>query len=271
MELHSFPFSKEGKDILEKSNKKAKDWPVLYLIDGNKEIYIGETQNVVNRMGQHLENPARHSLTRFSVIFDDEYNKSAILDLEQQLIQLCGAEGKFTLQNLNAGQSFKHDYYERERYLNKIDSIWGLLKKKWLADKSLEDIRNSNLFKYSPYNSLTIEQAEVSKSIIEHALMALRENKEGVSIIEGGAGAGKTIVLINILYRLLSASRFNVDPSLEEEESSDYLHLLMMIQNYLKEREGKKLKIAYVCPMGSFRKTMKAVFKKMEKARAASP
>ncbi len=261
MVLRSYPFSKEGKEALEKSEKKAKDWPVLYLINGEKELYIGETQNAVNRMGQHLENAERKSLTRFNVIFDDEYNKSAILDLEQQLIQLCGADHKFTLQNLNGGQSYKHDYYEREKYLNKIDSIWEALKDQHLVAKTLEDIRNSDLFKYSPYNTLTVEQGEISNEIIIDALKKLSEGKEGASIIYGGAGTGKTIVLINILYRLLNASKSRISSSEEQEELSDYMHVVMAIQNYIKEHEGKKLKIAYICPMTSLRATMKKVFK----------
>ncbi len=264
MHIRSVPFSKEGKEILESKEKKAQDWPVLYLINNDKELYIGETQNAVKRMGQHLDNPERKSLQNFNVIFDDEYNKSAILDLEQHLIQLCGADKKFTLQNLNGGQSYKHDYFEREKYVNKIDDIWAKLKSKGLVSKDLYEIRNSDLFKYSPYNTLTYEQADVSNRIIEDALQTLEAGKEGAAIIEGGAGTGKTIVLINIIYRFLSAMDRKISPSEEDEELTDYTEILMSINNYVKEHDGKKLKLAYISPMTSLRKTMKKVFEGMK-------
>lgn len=262
MHIRSVPFSKEGKETLESKEKKARDWPVLYLINNDKELYIGETQNAVKRMGQHLDNPERKSLQNFNVIFDDEYNKSAILDLEQHLIQLCGADKKFALQNLNGGQSYKHDYYEREKYVNKIDDIWAKLKSKGLANKDLCEIRNSDLFKYSPYNTLTYEQADVSNRIIEDALKRLEAGEEGTAIIEGGAGTGKTIVLINIIYRFLSAMDRKISPSEEEEELTDYTEILMSINNYVEEHDGKKLKLAYISPMTSLRKTMQKVFEK---------
>ncbi len=260
MELRRYPFSKTGKEVLASSEEKAKDWPVVYLINNESELYIGETQNALSRMEQHLLNPARKGLKEFSVIFDGEFNKSAILDLEQNLIQLCGADKKFKLQNLNGGQSFKHDYYQREKYLNKIDEIWEKLRKNGLVDNDINAIRNSNLFKYSPYNSLTLEQAEVCEEILLEALDCLDKGEEGTSIIKGGAGTGKTLVLINILYRVLTAMKSNVSLSTEEEELSDYMHLLVAIQKYMKELKGKEFKIAYVCPMTSLRRTMKNVF-----------
>ncbi len=261
MQISSFPFSKDGREMLLASETKAKDWPVVYLINNDRELYIGETQNAYNRFEQHLQNPERRDLKRISVIFDESYNKSAILDLEQNLIQLCGAEGKFRLQNHNGGQSFKHDYYQREKYLNKLGEIWKELKKKGLVDSDIEEIRNSDLFKYSPYSSLTAEQGEVISKIVLDASEKLSKGEEGTSIIEGGAGTGKTIVLINLLFRFISASTLKVSESEDDEDPSDYTRLLMAIQGLLKANEGKELKIAYVCPMTSLRETMKKVFR----------
>lgn len=48
------------------------------------------------------------------IIFNDEFNKSAILDIEQQLIRPCGVDNKYLLQNLNGGQSEKHNYYQKK-------------------------------------------------------------------------------------------------------------------------------------------------------------
>ena len=260
MELRQYSFDKTGKDAMAVSEARSKDWPVVYLISNDAELYIGETQNAVYRMEQHLENPARKGLKTFNVIFDDEFNKSAILDLEQNLIQLCEADHKYKLQNLNGGQSFKHDYYQREKYLNKIEEIWKKLRKSGLASHDINDIRNSNLFKYSPYNSLTLEQAEVCNEILSDAMRKLSNNEEGTAVINGGAGTGKTLVLINLLYRIVTSMKSSVSPSEKDEDLTDYMKVLAEIQKYMKGIENKKFKIAYICPMTSLRKTIKGVF-----------
>ena len=120
-----------------------------------------------------------------NIIFDDEYNKSAILDIEQSLIQLCNADQKYKLQNLNGGQSEKHNYYQREKYINKIDKIWDELTKRGMTNLSIEDLKNTDLFKYSPYNTLTSEQNEVCKLIIYDMMDKLLNNLDGTSIIHG--------------------------------------------------------------------------------------
>ena len=262
MNIESYEFSSLGRDMLSK-NKKAEDWPVVYLINSDEKMYIGETQNAVVRFEQHLKSPEKKGLKVINVIYDDEFNKSAILDIEQSLIQLCGADGKYKLLNCNGGQSSKHNYYQRKKYLDKIDDIWRALKKKKIVVNDLEDIRNSDLFKYSPYNTLTAEQSAASNAIIEDIVEKLSKNIDGTAIINGGAGTGKTIVLTNLMYKLVNATRFDVDDSLDDPDASEYLHLMMLIQNYLKKHgEGsKKLKIGYICPMSSLRKTMKKVFR----------
>ncbi len=40
-------------------------------------------------MEQYLKNPDRGGLKVIDIIFDYEFNKTAILDIEQQLIRLC--------------------------------------------------------------------------------------------------------------------------------------------------------------------------------------
>ena len=54
-------FSEEGIDELKKMSKHVIDWPVVYILNGDKEAYIGETQSAVDRMNQHV---AHKSSTR---------------------------------------------------------------------------------------------------------------------------------------------------------------------------------------------------------------
>lgn len=154
--INQYDFNETGAKTVAKE-KKGKDWPVVYLIHNDSELYIGETQNAFNRFEQHLRNNDRKNLKTIDIIFDDEFNKSAILDIEQSLIQLCGADKKFKLQNLNGGQSEKHNYYQREKYINKLEQIWEELTKLGMTNLDISELRNSNLFKYSPYNTLTNE------------------------------------------------------------------------------------------------------------------
>ncbi len=258
-EINSYDFNEIGKINVIKE-KRGKDWPVVYLIHNDKELYIGETQNAYKRFEQHLNNPVRKKLKKIDIIFDDEFNKSAILDIEQSLIQLCNADGKFNIQNLNGGQSEKHNYYQREKYINKIEAIWDELTRLGMTNMSIEDIKNTDLFKYSPYNTLTNEQNEVCKLVIYDIIDKLSQNKSGVSIINGVAGTGKTIVLINIIFKLINAKKFEIDLS-EEDSLTENNQLIHDLREFL-DKYNKELKIGYVVPMKSIRQTLRAVFRK---------
>lgn len=257
-EIKEYGFNKLGKELVA-SEELGKDWPVVYLINNSKELYIGETQNIYNRFEQHLKNDERKELNKIKIIFDKSFNKSATLDIEQSLIQLFAADNKYKLQNLNGGQSAKHNYYQREKYLNIIDEIWENLCKKFnMSHSKIEDIRNSDLFKYSPYNTLTDEQNEVCLGIIYDIMSKLENNTKGVSIINGTVGTGKTIVIINMIYKLINAGKIKIDYSDDASltENNQLIHdLNVFIEKY------KKLKIGFVVPMTSIRKTLKKVFK----------
>lgn len=255
-----YAFNKNGKlNIL--NEKHGRNWPVVYLIHNKKELYIGETQNAYQRIEQHLKNPNRKNLKVLNIIFDEEFNKSAILDIEQSLIHLCGADNKYKLQNIKGGQSEKHNYYQREKYINKLEKIWDELTKLGMTNNSIENIRNLDLFKYSPYNTLTPEQNEVCKEIIYDIISKLVKGQNGTSIINGGAGTGKTIILINIIYKLINSKRMEIDFSEDDEDLTDNNQMIHDLKDFIKEY-GRDLKIGYVVPMTSIRKTLKTVFKK---------
>lgn len=266
--INQYDFDEAGKANIAKE-KKGRDWPVVYLIHNDKELYIGETQNAYNRMEQHLKNPERKNLKFINIIFDDEFNKSAILDIEQQLICLCGADNKYVLQNLNGGQSEKHNYYQREKYINKLERIWNELSKLGMTNMTIDDIRNTDLFKYSPYNTLTSEQNEACKLVIYDIMDKLSKGIDATSIINGGAGTGKTIVLINMIFKLINANKFEVNFSEEDDSLTDNNQMIHDLKNFIKTY-GHELKIGYVVPMTSIRKTLKTVFSKTKNGLKAS-
>jgi DUF2075 family protein len=172
------------------------------------------------------------------------------------------ADQKYELQNRNGGQSCKHDYYQRALYQAKVDEIWNKLNQALLTKHNASTIRNSNLFKYSPFNTLTPEQEQVSQEILLNAINCLESDETGTSVLSGKAGTGKSIVLIHMMYTLMSAMRVTYnDEDLtpdEQLELGSRITLSNKIRDYVKLHGH--LKIAFVVPMTSIRKTFKAVF-----------
>lgn len=259
LQIKEYEFNESGRNKLNKEPYGA-DWPVVYLIHNNTELYVGETSSAMNRFLQHLNNEERVMLEKINIIFDSEFNKSAILDIEQSLIQLFSADNFYKLQNQNKGQSAKHNYYQREKYLNKLEGIWIKLQKLGLAKKNYYDIKNSNLFKYSPYNTLTQEQKEVSNLVIYDIIDKIKRGIDATSVINGGAGTGKTIILINMIYKIISAKNIKIDYSKEDLDLNDDIKLIHDLKEFINSI-NHELKIGYVVPMTSIRKTLKMVFK----------
>lgn len=289
MDLARFKFSPDGKATLGEMDF-GKDWPVVYLINNSRELYIGETCNASHRCAQHLNNPERRSLEHMSVLVDDQLNKSATLDIEQSLIQLCGADQKFRLQNKVAGQSSKHNYYQREMYVNKLPHIWQLLRDNDLAKSDYQELVNSDLFKYSPYISLNEEQREISNEVLTLALRALISELKGelvpdedrIFFVNGSAGTGKTILAINMMSTLAGLNRIGVDVSEDVSEFTDEeldIHTIRTLYNEFIGLKAEKtglnpgdctLDVALVVPMQSIRRTLRKVFGEIGNGLSAS-
>lgn len=227
-QIKTLPFEKDKFDQIQTYNFGT-DWPVVYLIEDGREIYIGETINVYIRSKQHYENPERSKLKRIHIIADEEYNKSATLDIESSIIQYMSADKSFVLQNGNQGLS-NHNYYDRQKYQAKFEVIWEKLIQKKIAKRELLDIKNSDLFKYSPYKALTEDQSDFVKNIFAD----IKNQKAKTYIVNGQPGTGKTV-------------------------------LATYLVKYLKEhKDTAHLKIALVIPMGSLRETIKKVFRNIK-------
>lgn len=130
-----------------------------------------------------------------------------------------------------------------------------------MTNMSIEDIKNTDLFKYSPYNTLTNEQNEVCKEIIYDIIEKLSNNIDACSVISGSAGTGKTIILTNMIFKLVNATKIEIDFSKEEDSLTENNQLIHDLQQFI-NKFGRELKIGYVVPMTSIRKTLKIVFNK---------
>ena len=266
-EVKEYEFNVE---TLNNINSKYINWPVVYLINNNNKIYIGETSNIKSRMKQHLDNPDRKFLKLINIIFDKKFNKSAILDIEQNLIRMFYADTRFDsnsgILNKNNGQSSKHNYYQREMYLNKLVDIWKKLQQKKLVNNSYNNIINSDIYKYSPFISLTNEQEDIMCKIINNILDCLEgKSTNETSIITGLAGTGKTILAINLIYNIVNADFSNIDIFEDDEIEilSEFDKTMHRLRKYI--LCNGKIKIGFVVPMESLRNTLNFVFKSINR------
>lgn len=256
-----FSFDQEGAEKIKSSVDKGQNWPVVYILNGDKEAYVGETNNAYKRMGQHLENQKRSVMTHILLLINDSFNKSATLDIENKLIQFMHADGKFELQNENAGQSVQHNYYQRGLYEQCFQDIWNELKRKKLANKTLYEIKNSEIFKYSPYKELTEDQFSCVERLLAVTEKSLEQNLSYKMVIQGGAGTGKTVLAIYFIKCLMDILSRNTNFEDLDDVLPEDSPILQSAQLVKVIHERKNLKVAFVVPTPSFRETVKKIFK----------
>lgn len=252
-EISTLKFN-DGTPLKLKSIKYGSDWPVVYIINNNEEAYVGETTDASIRSNQHLANEVRRSLDKINIIGDDTFNKSSILDLESFLIKYMSADNRFKLQNGNGGLQ-NHNYYQRKMYEDKFREIWLQLKSKGLVKNDLRMIENTDLFKYSPYKSLTVDQYMIVNDILSDLATLVNKKEPATFVVEGGAGTGKTILGIYIL-KLLMQAKDAKQIEIEEDQVEQNLSDILKINDAVDD-----LKIGLVIPMDNLRTTLKKVFK----------
>lgn len=229
-------------------------WPVVYIIEDDEkgQAYIGESTNICTRICDHWNNTERRALKNIYIIFNKVFNKSVILDLEAFLIGYIVADGKYRLQNGNGGQHV-HNYYLRDEYQREFRHIWQLLQDEGVVRHGITLLENQDLFKYSPYKILNLDQFNVAVQILTDLKSDLGNNNQSRSfIIDGGAGTGKSILGIYLLKLLIDAKS---SPAWTAEEEALDENL-----SYIIGHLSPDLRVGYVVPTQSFRETLKKVF-----------
>lgn len=230
-------------------------WPSIYILinDRIKEVYIGESANIITRFKNHLNHKVKKNLNIVYLITSKSFNKSATLDIESNLIKYFDADKKYKLINGNAGL-INQNYYQKTLYGKIFLDIWKKLQASSVAIDELKKLDNTDYFKYSPYKSLTFDQLESVTKILE--LLTTKNNQS--IFIKGSAGTGKTIVAIYLMKLLLT------DIEIYDEESldGDSLYIIELVRKYKEKHPNPK--IALVVPMTSLRGTLKKVFKSVK-------
>lgn len=249
-----YPFRKDSLIKIEQNPWVKNQWPLVYFIQNGsqKAAYVGESTNALSRIKNHLGNPERCKLDTISIIGSDKFNKSATLDIESNLIQYITAEGTYKLQNGNFGL-VNHNYYQKDLYKNLFIEVWNKLIERKIVTKTLTEIENSELFKYSPYKALNEDQYN---SVLE-ILDGLTTQKSNRIFISGSAGTGKTI-LATYLIKLLTSS---IDLLQPDDYNEDELKEIGYVASF--KSKYPNAKIGLVVAMTSLRESLENVFRKI--------
>ena len=251
-EINKIAFDNNGLNAIQSQYFVSENWPIVYILNDNgvSQAYVGETIDTHYRISTHLQTPSKSHLKEAHLISSRKFNKSVTLDIESNLIKYLHADGKYKLLNGNLGL-VNHSYYQRDEfYWDMFKNIWNGLITKGLAQHSLEHISNSDLFKYSPYKSLSTEQRKNLILIID---ALLSENKKSI-LVEGGAGTGKTILAI-FLFKLMLTSDEDFNYREFGEDEKEFVEKVKQLK-----LKFPNPKMGLVIAMGSFRKTIKKVF-----------
>ena len=262
-EIEELRFTPESVEETRSRLPRFSNWPVVYLIEDGRDIYVGETGSADRRMRQHLKSTQKEHLKEVRIVFDERFNGSACLDLESLLIRLLGGDGKFEVLNRNEGIT-NQDYYQRSEYNDTFKEIFEELHSRGYFERTIPQIENSDLFKLSPYKALNTEQGIAVLDIMEGLIEDLDvPDQRTIAAIQGDPGTGKTIVGIYLMKLMRDLAQF--DPTDEVEGDSMFSDLFV---------EGNRekfqdLRIGLVVPQKSLRKSISKVFRKVPALRDA--
>lgn len=216
-------FSKDGLVTIKQKAQGVQaelllEFPTVYVVyDRLKQdaydVYVGETNNIEQRTQQHLLDDvhrrkdwkylADSRSSKLLVIGHEHFNKSLTLDIENtMMLYMSGVSSVKRLNNRRENQQSK--YYtanEKDAIFSKIWRQLNQFNQDLFPVESV--IRDSALFKASPFHTLTLEQKRARDLILRRIEAALRSKKgHQLILVEGEAGSGKTVLLSTLFYQL---------------------------------------------------------------------
>lgn len=238
IEDNNVSLDKFEKQIRQTKNKKIKDvildYPTVYIHNWKNaddyEVYIGESNNVVQRSKQHYayarrEENWQNSLLKNNAILyiigHEHFNKSLTLDIENRLMLYMLSVARIKkIHNQKCNPQNK--YYTENELDNIFRQVWSKLRRRDpLLFPTESSIKDSAVYKASPLHKLTPEQESAKESIIRKVFESLDNKTEKQLIfIEGEAGTGKTVLNSSTFYELFEKA--------EEQEISSIQCCLMV-------------------------------------------
>ena len=211
--------------ISDEDFRALSDFPLIYIYispiqsDGRRYYYIGQTIDASRRTKEHSEKLEKENYERFKEFINGEYiafygeNISQNLNYIEKILILTFIEEFNFLNFVNMNKD--GDYvgkllankdignesgkYQALREIVEKDVINNILKflqeNKLIDDKPNLKRVTSSLFAESPFFELTENQNSILKMILE-------QSDKRVHFIKGGAGTGKTVLLLHLIARL---------------------------------------------------------------------
>lgn len=210
------------------------NYPIVYILYNKKKkptAYIGQTVQAARRLKNHIDDNRRKSLNRFILIGHEKFHQSATYNIESNLINYFIADNRYQLQNVSQTRSREmHNYYQKPFYNEEIfQVIWEKLREEKIVGDSLENLRNKDIYKLSPYKELSPQQLDIKNKILDFCKERIQKEGNHVIVIEGDAGTGKSVLL---------SSLFNTIQDLAKDENS----FLYETDNYLLVNHSEMLK-----------------------------
>ena len=212
-------------EIPDEDFRALSDFPLIYIYispiqsDGRRFYYIGQTIDMSRRTKEHSEKLKKENYERFKEFINGEYiafygeNISQNLNYIEKLLILTFVE-EFNFLNFvnmnkedgyvgkllaNKDRGNESGKYQALREVVEKDVINNILKflqeNKLIDDKPNLKRVTSSLFAESPFFELTKNQNSILNNILE-------ANDKHIHLIKGGAGTGKTVLLLHLIARL---------------------------------------------------------------------
>ncbi|GGF17985.1 hypothetical protein GCM10010954_15950 [Halobacillus andaensis] len=210
------------------------NYPIVYILynkRNNPSAYIGQTVQAARRFKHHLSNKKRNKLEHTILIGHEKFNQSATYNIESNLINYFIADNHYQLQNVSqTANKEMHDYYEKNYYNEELfHEIWEQLRKDNIVQDTIENLRNKDIYKLSPYKELSPQQIDVKNKIINFCKENAGKAEKQVFILQGDAGTGKSVLLSSLFNTL-------------QDYANDKNSKLNNTDNYLLVNHGEMLK-----------------------------
>ena len=191
--------------VLDLEEDRVLNWPMVYILTNKDSAYVGQTTSIATRMSQHGANEEKRDFDTVNVIYNEEFNSSVVTDFEHRLIGYMHADGRYVLTNKNDGMT-DTNYFSKTIYTEMFKELWDELRRLELAERTIDEIEESEVFKYSPFKGLTTDQ-RVALDKILHAIDNGIDKSEPI-VVEGMPGTGKTVLAIYLLKMLRDDPRY---------------------------------------------------------------
>lgn len=200
----------------EENQKIIRDFPTVYIHNwknsSDYEVYIGESNDIFQRTRQHYDlssnpkswqsNLAKNRASLY-IIGHEHFNKSLTLDVENRLYQYMLSINHVKKVHNGRGNPQKN-YYPSEEFEKIFEMIWRKLRGENRDLFPTESaIKDSAIFKASPFHKLTDEQMQAKELIIRTVNRVLDSGASNqIVFIDGEAGTGKTVLNSSTFYDL---------------------------------------------------------------------